>query len=435
MQSSSTWTIKVPYGSNEMAVSLPSEWLGELVSPGQLPYPKNIAEIVRDALENPIGSLHLDLIAKAGQKVAILVDDHTRKTPVQHILPQLLGRLHSAGIKEADIAIVIALGSHRRMTSEEIKAKLGAQIADQYRISNTPVSSRGDRVHVGNFGSTPAWIDRIVAEADLRIGLGMITPHMDTGYSGGAKIILPGVCSDRTVDAFHVRSVDLPGNPLGDITAPLRLELERFVADHVPLDFIINVITSPNGEIYHCVAGHPVAAHRSGAAYARQAFGVKVKRRYPIVVAACYPYEQDLWQSMKGLWCGELLTADEGTLILLTRAIEHHVGYSDLPACISRDPEELRQSLAAGNAASLKEAATGIMVGRMKLRIHIALVSSGLTTNDASMMGMDYYDTVDAAIDTAVNQLPRSDRRGSVGILSHAGILLPLLPDSSALLI
>jgi nickel-dependent lactate racemase len=412
-------------------VGLRSDWLGELVSPGSLPHPKNADVLVRSALASPIGSMPLEQIAHAGQKAAVLVDDHTRKTPVRHILPQVLRSLHSAGLTEADIAIVIAPGSHRMMTSAEINAKLGVEIANRYQISNIPASAGGERVYVGDFGSAPAWIDRVVAEADLRIGIGMITPHMDTGYSGGAKILLPGVCGDRTIDAFHARSVDFPGNPLGGIAAPLRLELERFVTDHVPLDFIVNVIPLPDDEIFQCAAGHPIAAHRWGAAYSRQVYGVKVKRRYPIVVAACYPYEHDLWQSMKGLWCGDLLTADGGTLILLTQASERYGGYSDLPACISTDPDELRRSLAAGNSAHPKEAATGIMVGRMKRRIRIALVSSGLTSDDAYVMGMSYHDSVEDAIDDAMGRLPRSIRPKSVGFLSQAGILLPLLPDSS----
>ncbi len=153
------------------------------------------------------------------------------------------------------------------------------------------------------------------------------------------------------------------------------------------LDFIVNGITSPDGEVYQCVAGHPVAAHRSGAAYARQAFGVKVSQRYPVVVAACYPYEQDLWQSMKGLWCGELITADEGRLILLTQGNERLGGYSDLPVILACDPEDIKPISCLWRAAHPKEAATGIMVGRMKQRIRIALVSSGLTPDDASQDG------------------------------------------------
>jgi nickel-dependent lactate racemase len=287
-----------------------------------------------------------------------------------------------------------------------------------------------ETAYVGDFHGVPARANRVAVEADLRIGLGMITPHMDAGFSGGAKILLPGICDRRTVDAFHARSVDLPGNPLGSLDAPLRLELERFVAEHLPLDFIVIVIPTASGEVYDCVAGTPVAAHRGGAERSRQVYGVSVKRRYPVVLAACHPYEQDLWQSMKGLWCGELLTADGGVLILLTHAAERSGGYSGLPAYIGTDPDELRQALARGNCTDQMEAVTGILVGLMKRRIRIGLVSSGLKPDDARTMGFDYFESVEDAIQDAVSRLPASERRGSVAVVTHAGLVLPVLAET-----
>lgn len=420
----------MPYGDVELALRLPSEWVGEFVSPRELPGGQPVDRMILAALEYPISSLPLKRIAKPGQRVAVMVDDHTRKTPIRQMLPFVLDQLHVAGVEDRDISIVVALGSHRGMTSQEAEAKIGSPILNRYQVINLPVASAGDRVMIGNFGSQPAGIHRAVAEADLRIGLGMITPHMDAGFSGGSKIILPGACSDETVDAFHVRSVDLPGNPLGDIHAPLRLELEQFVAEHVPLSFILNAVTYPDGKAYQCVAGHPVAAHRLGVEYARQAYGVPVKRRYPVVVADCYPYDLDLWQSMKGLWCGELLTEDGGTLILLTRAGERLGGYNELPGYIGMNPVELQRLMAIGEATHPKEAATGVMVGRMKHRINIALVSDGFLPEDALRMGLAYFGSLEEAISSAVQRLTENERQGCVAVLSHAGTLLPLLPES-----
>jgi nickel-dependent lactate racemase len=430
MPSSGTWTIEVPSGSEKLPVRLPADWLGEVVSPAQDVNPRPVAGILRRALDEPIGAPRLEDLAKPGQKVALLVDDHTRKTPVRAILPLVLEQLEAARVKRTDISIVVALGSHRLMTPSELRAKLGESAARELRIINSP-SAEMETAYVGDFHGVPARANRVAVEADLRIGLGMITPHMDAGFSGGAKIVLPGVFDRRMVDAFHTRSVDLPGNPLGSLDAPLRLELERFVADHLPLDFIVNVIPTASGDVYDCVAGHSVEAHRSGALRARQVYGVSVKKPYPVVLAACHPYEQDLWQSMKGLWCGELLTADGGDLILLTRAGEGSGGYPGLPAYIGKDPDEMKQALLSGECADRMEAVTGILVGLMKRRIRIGLVSPGLKADDARSMGFAYYETVEDAIQDAVSKLPAGERRGSVAVVTHAGLVLPLLAETA----
>jgi nickel-dependent lactate racemase len=314
------------------------------------------------------------------------------------------------------------------MTSQEIEDKLGSSIQACYHIVNTPGSAAGESIFLGTSkNGIPAWVNRAVAEADYRIGLGMITPHMDAGFSGGAKIVLPGVCSDATVDAFHVRGADYLENPLGNPNAPLRNDLEEFVTERVPLDFILNVITILSGEVYQCVAGHPIDAQRAGVSHARRVFGAPARQRYPIVVANCYPYEQDIWQSMKGLWCGDLLTAQGGTLIWLTDAREGSRGYPLLPKYIGANPADVKKALDDGNIDDPKSAATGYLVGQMKKRIHISLVSPGLTLADAEIMGISYYQTAEAAIEAAAARLSSSARQRAVGVLPQAGLVLPRL--------
>jgi nickel-dependent lactate racemase len=153
------------------------------------------------------------------------------------------------------------------------------------------------RVYMGTSSrGIPAWIHRDVARADIRIGIGMIMPHLDAGYGGGAKIVLPGVCSQTTVEAFHCQMAAIATNQLGIENAALRLDLERFVNECVGLDFILNVILDRRGNLYRCVAGDAVAAHRAGIRFARRVYGVPVKERYPLVIANAYPHQVDLWQ-------------------------------------------------------------------------------------------------------------------------------------------
>ena len=421
-------TITFPYGTAHRSVDIPAEWLGEVVYPQPVNPAADVPGLFKAALNRPIGCKRLEESVKPGQRVAIMVDDYTRKTPLHQLLPPVLDRLRTAGVRDRDIRIVIALGSHRPMTPVEIDDKLGPSIASCYPVVNTPGTARGETVYLGTSkNGIPAWVNRVVAEMDFRIGLGMITPHMDAGFSGGAKIILPGVCSDSTVNAFHARAADYPGNPLGNPNAGLRRDLEEFVNERIPLDFIVNAIMTPTAEVYKCVTGHPIDAHRVGAAHAQQVFGAPARQRYPIVLAGCYPYEHDLWQSMKGLWCGDLLTADGGTLILLTEAREGSRGYPLLPAYIGANPADLKKMLDSGKTDDPKAAATGVLVGKMKQRFQISLVSDGLTASAAELMGMSYYGSAEAAVESAIARLPKPARQGAIGVLTQAGLALPVL--------
>ena len=423
--------IELPYGQRSLPVSIPDEWLGEIVTPRRVKPAPDVASLIKTTLDHPTGTVPLPELVKPGQKIAIIVDDYTRKTPIGLLLPPVLEQLLASSVAKDDIRIVIALGTHRPMTAGEIKAKVGAEIAAHYQIVNTPSTNRRELVYLGEASTgIPAWVNRTVAAADVRIGLGMITPHLETGFTGGAKIILPGVCGVDTVDAFHTASAFIAENQLGRVNASLRRNLEQFVAERAPLDFILNVITTLDGKLCQCVAGHPLEAHRTGVEFARIVFGAPVSRRYPVVVANCYPYDFDLWQSIKGIWAGDLLVEDGGTLIAVTAAPERSSNYPLVPRYIGQEPEALKLAIKAGQVEDGKQAATGVMFGRLKQRVNLALVSDGVTQTDADLMGIPFYDTVEAALAAAVNRLPEARRKGAVAVLPQGGIALPLVREA-----
>lgn len=422
-------TVALPQRSRPpLAVDIPASWLGQVVSPLETPPAADVPALIEAALAHPIASPPLSRLARPGQTVAVIIDDFTRRTPAHLLLPPLLQQLLAAGIAPRDITLVTAPGTHRPMTTAEITAKTGANLAAQYRVVNQPGSNPEAMVYLGEAANgIPAWVNRAVTQADVRLGLGMITPHMEAGFTGGAKIILPGVCSSATVDAFHVASAYIPQNQLGRLDAPLRRAMEQFVAERVPLDFIVNVILTLTGEVFQCVAGHFINAHRAGVHYARQVYGAPARRRYPVVIANCYPYDLDLWQSIKGIWAGDLLTANGGTLILAAAAPEGNSTYPLVPGYSGRPPADVLAEIESGSAADAVQAATGVMLRRLLQRINLALVSPGLTPADAQAMGVPYFDTVEAALNEAVNRLLPADRAGAVAVLPHGGVTLPLV--------
>ncbi|BBO91470.1 nickel-dependent lactate racemase [Desulfosarcina ovata] len=417
-------TIKIPYGGRSLQFNLPDRCLGTVLSPQSVRSRHNAGDIISKALAQPVGTRPLKQMVSPGGTVAVIIDDISRCTPTHRMLPLLLGELHDAGIEEKNIRIVIALGTHRPMTPDEILAKTGPRIVDRYRIVNLSSQETDQQVYVGTSSNgIPAWVNRTVAEADFRIGVGMITPHMDVGYSGGAKIILPGVCGQRTVDAFHCRQAALYGNQLGLVDAPMRQDFERFVAERIGLDFILNAIVDQGGDLFDCVAGDCIMAHRKGVTVARQVFGVPVEKRFSIVISNSYPADRDLWQSVKGLASGELMTRDGGTLILVSHCPEGtrtHPHYADY---IGRDLDQLLAQLARGTIEDPVACALAVPICRIRQRVKVALVSAHLSHSDADRMGFPWYSDVEGALADALDG--HCDK--TVAVLTHGGISLPLV--------
>ncbi len=249
-------------------------------------------------------------------------------------------------MRDDAISIVIALGTHRPMTRDEIIFKFGLEISGRYPIVNTSAWEKNSLKYMGESSNgVPAWVNTTVADADLRIGVGMIVPHIDAGFGGGAKIILPGVCGQRTVEAFHNKIAFLKESQLARTDATLRVDLEAFVAEKVPLHFILNAVLDAKGRIANCVAGHPVEAHRTGARLAMRIYGVSVARKYPVVLANAYPYDIDFWQATKALGSAELMAEEGGSLILVAACRESFGEHPLLCEYLSKSIADLRSMI------------------------------------------------------------------------------------------
>jgi len=270
-------SISLRYGDGVLPLRLPDSFRVDVLSPKTIDQSKGDEAVIESAMNQPIAAPLLHNLVRPGMNVAVIVDDLTRPTPIARMLPVVLRQLAHAGLSRKRIKIVVALGTHRPLTTEELQKRLGGTIASDYVLVNVDCQDRSQFFFMGNTsGGVPARINRTVSEAELRIGLGMIVPHTDTGFSGGAKIILPGVCAHDTIIAFHMRQVDGPPVRIGNETAPLRLELERFVAEKIPLDFILNVVLDVDEKIYAAVAGHYVDAHRKGCRAAEEVYGIRI---------------------------------------------------------------------------------------------------------------------------------------------------------------
>jgi len=421
--------INFPYpGIN--SIDIPDQNLLGIFAPSTVEIEKSEDEIIEEALLQPIGSSPLHEILEWCQDVLILVDDYTRTTPTQKILPRLMIELERGGIKREGIRFLIASGTHRPMTEEEILKKFGKEIPKQYLILNHHWWDSSQMVYMGETPSgIPIHINRLVEEVDLIIGIGQIVPHRVSGFSGGGNIIQPGICGEETTGKTHWLSAQFDGwEILGRITNPVKKEIER-VAEKSGLEWIVNTIQDGTGRLVKVVAGDPVHAYREGAAKSREVYLSQLPEEADIVVADSHPYDSELWLAAKGIYAAELAVRKGGAVILVTSCPEGiSVSHPEVLEWGYQTFEEVDQKVRQGAIKKLTAAAHLVHVGRViKERARGILVSPGISKEEAERLGFIYARNPQEALDIAFSHLSRDAK---VAVLQRGGEILPVIKDS-----
>jgi nickel-dependent lactate racemase len=418
--------INFPYpGIN--SIDIPDQNLLGIFAPSTVEIEKSEDEIIEEALLQPIGSSPLHEILEWCQDVLILVDDYTRTTPTQKILPRLMKELERGGIKREGIRFLIASGTHRPMTEEEILKKFGREIPKQYLILNHHWWDSSQLVYLGETTSgIPIHINRLVEEVDLIIGIGQIVPHRVSGFSGGGNIIQPGICGEETTGKTHWLSAQFDGwEILGRITNPVKKEIER-VAEKTGLEWIVNTIQDGTGRLVKVVAGDPVHAYREGAAKSREVYLSQLPEEADIVVADSHPYDSELWLAAKGIYAAELAVKKGGVVILITSCPEGiSVSHPEVLELGYQTFEEVDQKVRRGAIKKLTAAAHLVHVGRViKERAKGILVSPGISKEEAERLGFIYARDPQEALDIAFSHLSRDAK---VAVLQRGGEILPII--------
>ena len=290
--------------------------------------PKSEAELVADALANPIGSPRLSELAKGKKTCTIISSDHTRPVPSHVIMPQLLAELRK-GNPDIDITILIATGMHRPTTHEELVAKYGKEIADHETFVIHDSRKDEDMVSIGTLPSGgECLINKAAANADLLIAEGFIEPHFFAGMSGGRKSVLPGIASKITVLANHcsefinspyARTGVLEGNPMHQDML--------YAAKAAKLAFICNVVIDADKKVIAAFAGDSEKAHYAGVDFEMKLAGVKpVPADIVVTTNGGYPLDQNVYQSVKGMTAAEATCRPGGVIIMVSSCTDGHGG-------------------------------------------------------------------------------------------------------------
>lgn len=306
-----------------LELEFPNSWDVSVCKMKDADAPELSSEDIRNRVLNPIGTPNLSVIARGRKSVVVVVDDMTRTTPSSKILPFIFEELEKADISEEQITILFALGAHRPMNKNDCLLKLGKKIVSRFKIENHHPYE--NLVHLGDSKiGTPIDVNKTYYNADLKIAVGGVIPHPLAGFGGGAKIVLPGVCGIRTLEANHSAGMRGIGAGIGRMTE-IREDIEDIV-DTVGLDFSVNVVMNEIGNITEIYSGHYRDAHRKAMEAAKDSYKTEITLENQICFLNSYPEDSELNQSIKAL--NILMTASnkfldrKGTIVVMSSSYE-----------------------------------------------------------------------------------------------------------------
>ncbi|MCX5645354.1 MAG: nickel-dependent lactate racemase [Phycisphaerae bacterium] len=345
--------IRLAYGKTGLDVTVPEGLRVDIVVPTDVRALSDQAHAVRLALRHPIGLRPLRELVKPSHRVGIVCNDITRATPYQTILPVVLGEL--SHVPDDAITLLIATGTHRPNTSEELKTMLGGEIVEKFRIVQNDANDRDLHAPVGTTASgNEVWIHKEYLRCDVRILTGFIEPHFFAGFSGGGKACMPGLALLETVLRNHsARYIDHPKATWGVTRGNPLWEEIREAARMAGPSFLLNVALNREKQITAVFAGEMNEAHERGCAFVKQHAMAPVRTPYDIVITSNsgYPLDLNLYQSVKGMSAAAQIVKNGGAIIIAADCwdgIPNHGQYKKL-LFEAADPSSLLERMREGD--------------------------------------------------------------------------------------
>jgi nickel-dependent lactate racemase len=311
---------KIPYGRGELEVKIPRKNHVATLTPHFKPGLKDEAGEVQRALENPIGAKRLREMARGRKSAVIVVNDITRPTATHKLLPHLIQELKDGGMKEDRVQFLVATGTHRDNTKEELEGMLGKDVVQRFKVVNHHCQDDKIMVDLGKTsGGIPVVINRLFWEAELKVLTATIAPHQGAGFSGGRKSVLPGIASLATLKQHHGFSMRSEKPAMGWVEGNKFHENALEAAKMAKADFILNTVQNDRKEITQVVAGDVEKAWLEGVKKSREIYEVEIPHPADIVITTPggFPKDIDLYQSQKSMASSELVVKEGGTVILL----------------------------------------------------------------------------------------------------------------------
>jgi len=321
--------VQLDYGKTGLDVELPDDRVAGLLQTQDAEPLTDPQAAIRAAIADPIGTPPLSELARGKQTACIVVCDITRPVPNKQILPELLSTIEQAGVPREGITILVATGLHRPNEGDELVELVGADVAENYRCENHHGKVRDEHTYLGTTErGVPAWIDTRYIEAELKITTGLIEPHLMAGYSGGRKLICPGIAALETVKIWHGPDfLEHPKADQGFLEGNPVHEENTLIAKLAGCDFIVNVTLDKDRQVTSVVAGDMEEAFMAGVSFIEKHVKAPLPEAVDVVVtcSAGYPLDTTFYQTVKGL-TGALPIVKQGGTIVIAASLTEGIG-------------------------------------------------------------------------------------------------------------
>ena len=332
--------LKLDYGTTGLDVDLPDDHVTVIEPIHRPPAPDPQATLLA-AMRAPVDRPPLPALVKPGQRIAISVCDVTRPQPRREMIEAIFAELPD--VRREDVTVLIATGTHRANTPQELERMLGPDIIRRYRVINHDSRDAASLQYVGRTSTgVEVRLNREWLAADIRITTGFVEPHFFAGFSGGPKMVAPGLAALDTVMTLHdARRIGHPdavwgiteGNPIHDDV--------REIARMVPVDFAIDVTLNRDQQITAAFAGDILAEHRRACAYARNTAMREVPAPFDVVLTtnSGYPLDQNLYQAVKGMSAAAKIIKPGGTIICAAECRDGLPNHGSYGAVLASQPD------------------------------------------------------------------------------------------------
>ena len=351
MRASNLLDITLAYGREGLRVALPADRT-TVVAPAHHRAAADVPALLARALAQPVAGPPLREVVRPGQRVAVSVCDATRPQPREAMLTALIREL--AGIvTPADLTVLVATGTHRANTAAELADMLGPDLAGSLRVINHDARDNGQLSWCGRHGDgVPVWLNRHWVEADARITTGFVEPHFFAGFSGGPKLVAPGLAGLETTLTLHdARRIGseratwgiCEGNPVHDDV--------RAIAAATGVDFALDVVLNRDQQVVAAFGGEVLAMHAAARDAVRKVSMRPVEHLFEVVVTtnAGFPLDQNLYQAVKGMSAAATIVAPGGLIICAAECADGFPDHGSFREVLASEPtpERLLAAIAA----------------------------------------------------------------------------------------
>ena len=411
--------------------SLPDKWtvshFVEAEESGTLP---SIEQMVLNALSQPAGTDSLSHLISKAHRIAIIIDDATRPTPVAPILKTLLSHIETGGFEKENITIVIALGTHEAMEKEALETRLGNRISSRYKVIQHN-AWQNDLVPVTIPGDTRVLkINPEVAGADLRIGISSILPHPMAGYGGGPKIVMPGVANYEFIRDHHMKHLINPHSAAGLTKGNPFHEDCMKAAKAIGLNFSINCVYDQKGQIIRIIGGSLDMAFTKAVEVCLAKLGHRFEEKVDVTIASAYPHSHG-HQFFKGLSAPDAVTKETGTILLVAPIV------APMSTEFMNSFHVIKEKSDNNSAAYIKDHLSkgmaylpdksidfnmAMSTPFLRPKIRVILVSSLISENEARTMGLEHA----SSLEEGLKLLKAAYTKATVAIFPAGGLIIPI---------